>query len=217
MTRILQTVALFATLSGGKAADPVTSGTNVQVWPCTPVASSRQTWLIANKGPPYDNILLGGAAGIPPSGLTLNTLGYSNSTSGVLNVWTQVPSTPWGQQWVFDEQTGYLSSVINGLCAGSLNSSGVLPAGTAIVQVVCAAVGTVTWTYNSTTGQFVWSNNPSLCLDAGTSVSCVDESLSSFPYCNSSLGVAERVSDLIARLEVRKSAARDCICVACVL
>ena len=180
---------------------PPASGTNVQVWPCATTPSVMQSWTILAEGTPNDNIRLGGTNSIPATGLTFNTLGFVNTTGGILNVWVLAPQTPWGQQWRFDDQTGQIVSETNGLCAGSVNASGVLPAGTAIVEVPCASVSTATWTYNSTTGQFTWGNNPSLCLDAGTSASCADASLASLPYCNASLPVDIRVADLISRLE----------------
>ena len=183
------------------------SGTNVQVWPCSTTPDVFQSWSIISEGTPNDNIRLGGINSIPPTGLTFNTLGYSNTTGGILNVWSLAPTTPWGQQWRYDAQGGQLISETNGLCAGSFNSTGVLPAGTAIVEVPCASVSTATWSYNSSTGQFVWGNNPALCLDAGTSASCADASLAGLPYCNVSLPVAARVADLISRLEPVEAAA----------
>jgi hypothetical protein len=103
------------------------------------------------KGIPYDNVLLGS------TGLTLNTLGYSNDTGGILNAWVEDPVNPWGQQWLYSSAQQQLVSEINGLCAGALNKTGYYPPGTPIVQVNCTTAGAnAAWAYNATTGQFMW-------------------------------------------------------------
>lgn len=184
--RLCLGLLVFLGLAKAQISPPPSSGTNVQVWPCSASPDVRQAWILVAEGTPNDNVRLGGINTVPPTGLTFNTLGYSNSTGGVLNVWSQAPTTPWGQQWRFDEQTGHIISETNDLCAGTVNATGVLPPGTSVVQVPCASVSTATWSYNSSTGQFVWAKDPSLCLDAGTAVSCEDAVLASFPYCNGS-------------------------------
>lgn len=182
----------------------VTSGTLTQLWPCTE-SSIRQTWNIIADNPPHDNIQLGGNYSVPYTGLTLNILGFSNATGGTINVWSSVLNI--AQQFTYDRTTGYVRSEMNSLCIGTMNSSGVLPSGTLIVQVPCADVDTVKWIYNDTNGLFQWVKDPSLCLDAGTSVSCNDYPFSTYPYCNSSLLFSDRVNDLLTRLEPVEAAA----------
>ena len=197
-----------ARAAGLSASDaPVTSGTALQVWPCT-LGSARQAWSIVRNGSPSNNVRLGSAGGLPATDLVLNTLGYSNSTGGVLNVWTFAPSTPWGQQWEYDVTAGgILRSDTNGLCAGTSNVSGPLPAGTSVVQVSCDSGATARWSLNASTGQLVWAADATLCLDATSTTSCADAALALLPYCNTSLTAEARAADLIGRMLPTEKAA----------
>jgi xylan 1,4-beta-xylosidase len=192
-------VAAAAALALSPAAaqqGPPISGTPVQLWPCTPGAV-RQTWTVTASGPPHDTVALGS------TGLVLNVLGLSNASGAVLNAWSSVFNN--AQQFVLAPAPGVGSLVVirsemSNLCAGTQNSSGALPAGTAVVQVPCADVTTAQWTYSQSTGSVSWAHDPTLCLDAGTAVTCADAPFSSYPYCNASLTAAERVEDLLPRL-----------------
>ena len=199
----MRVLALLIFCASAALGAPPPSGTAVQVWQCAP-GLEAQTWSFTTSGSPNDNVRLGGAAGVPWSNLNLNTLGFSNATGGILNVWSAAPSTPWGQQWAF--AGGQLRSDTNGLCAGSTNASGVLPAGTAIVQVPCSNGAAAGWAYEAATGLLRWALDPALCLDAGSSVpSCAAGGGADF--CNASLPVAARVQLLIAQmLPVEKAA-----------
>lgn len=184
-----------------------TTGTSLQLWTCN-ASSPYQSWLPILQPFPRHNIHLGGATpSLPYTGLNLNTLGFSNSTGGILNVWTDSPENPYGQNWGFTND--HILSGINGLCAGTSNSSGVLPAGTPVVQVDCAANGlAASWTYQSSTGLFSWGLDPTLCLDAGTSFSCFDGGANeTFPYCNPALTPQVRTQDLIQRMLPTEKAA----------
>lgn len=200
----LSVVAALSSAPRPASAAPVTSGTPVQVWPCAP-GSPRQAWSVVHGGSPGDNVRLGGAGGQPVSGLVLNTLGYDNSTGGVLNVWTDALGTPWGQQWGL--VAGQLVSETNGLCAGTSNASGPLPAGTPVVQVPCASGATATWALNASDGHLVWAADPTLCLDAGTTTSCADPLLGRLPLCNASLPPAARAADALSRMLPAEKAA----------
>lgn len=196
-------VLLLASFAARALSAAPSSGTAVQVWPCE-AGSDLQTWSFTSGGTPNDNARLGGAAGVAYSGLNLNTLGYSNSSGGTLNVWSNAPSTPWGQQWAYSGNQ--LRSETNGLCAGSTNASGVLPAGTAIVQVPCANGAAASWTYEAATGLLRWGLDFSLCLDAGSSVpSCAAGGTADF--CNASLPVPARVALLLAAMLPTEKAA----------
>ena len=203
----MRALALLCLCGTSLAAFPP-SATLLQVWPCTN-GSDRQAWSTTTGPSPNALVRLGGAGGVPLSGLVLNTLGYDNSTGGILNVWTDAPPTPWGQQWQYDAAAGYLRSLTNGLCAGTVNASSgqPLPAGTQVVQVPCAAVPAARWAYDAQSGQFAWQGGAGLCLDAGTAASCADAPLSGLPYCDPALDAATRVADLVARLQPVEAAA----------
>ena len=184
---------------------PVTSGTPVQVWPCN-ASSPRQVWRL-DATPAPGQVHLGGVHGAPDSGLVLNVLGYSNATGAILNAW--VESANGCQEYVFDAASGRISSPWNGFCVGTANSSGALPAGTPVVQVPCAAgAGTaIEWAYSATTGVFTWQRDTSMCLDAGTAVSCADAAFSGLPYCDPSLAATARAADLLTRMQPVEKAA----------
>ena len=56
--------------------------TPTQLFDCSTTSDDvHQIWKVVKDGMPNDNILLG------DTGLCLNTLGYSNSSGGILNVW----------------------------------------------------------------------------------------------------------------------------------
>ena len=203
LLRLLASFALLDALSAALAA-PVTSGTPVQVWPCT--SSPRQVWRV-DATPAPGQLRLGGVHGAPDSGLVLNVLGYSNTSGAVLNVWVEAANGC--QEYVFDAASGRISSPWNGFCVGTVNASGALPAGTPVVQVPCAAGAgaAIEWAYDAATGLFAWQRDPSMCLDAGTAVSCADPSLSGLPFCDASLAATARAADLLARmLPVEKAA-----------
>ena len=192
LARTLLLVSLCARAALAAAAVP--SGTPVQVWPCN-ASSERQVWRVAGS-----QVLLGGANGVPDQGLVLNTLGFSNASKGVLNAWTNVHNN--AQAWVFSPTSGLITSDMNGLCVGTVNASGSapLPAGTAVVQVPCAGGSdAVRWTLGAD-NVLRWGRDPTLCLDAGSSVSCADPAFCALPYCDASLPATARASDLLARL-----------------
>jgi beta-glucosidase-like glycosyl hydrolase len=199
----LATAACFCACASADA--PVASGTPVQVWPCN-ASSPRQVWRL-DAAPAPGQVRLGGAHGVPDSGLVLNVLGYSNATGGVLNAW--VESNNGCQEYVWDTTTGRIRSPWNGLCAGSLNASGVLPAGTPVVQVPCAdgAGAAIEWDYGADTGLFTWRRDATMCLDAGTAVSCADAVLAGLPFCNAALAATARAADLLARMQPVEKAA----------
>jgi len=198
-TLYLLAAAVAASPASALSDAPVASGTPVQVWPCN-ASSPRQVWRL-DPAPAPGQVRLGGAHGQPDSGLVLNVLGFSNATGGVLNAW--VESNNQCQEYVFSATTGRISSPWNGLCAGSLNASGVLPAGTPVVQVPCAdGAGTaIEWDYGADTGLFVWRRDATMCLDAGTAVSCADGALAGLPFCDASLAATERAADLLSRMQ----------------
>ena len=187
----------FAAVSAAAPPSPVTA-TLVQLWACAP-SSPFQVWSFLSAGFPRNNVRLGGAAGLPYTGLNLNTLGFSNSSGGTLNIWTDSPSNPWGQQWAYSSPRRQLASLTNGLCAGTSNSSGALPAGTTVVQVPCANGATAAWDADPATGLLHWGADPTLCLDAGTAVNCATQD-PLLPYCNPALPTPARVADLLARM-----------------
>ena len=181
------------------------TGTPLQLWSCN-ASSPFQSWLPQPLPFPHYNVRLGGAtAALPYTGLNLNTLGFSNSTGGILNVWVDSPTNPYGQFWGFNASTGQLTNHLNGLCAGTTNSSGPLPAGTAVVQVPCYGQAAA-WAYSPASGLLRWGLDASLCLDAGTAFSCADAG-AQLPYCNSALPPAARASDLLSRLQPTEKAA----------
>ena len=180
------------------------TATPVQLWACTP-SSPFQVWSLLSGPFPHNNVALGGAGGLPPLGLYLNTLGFSNATGGILNVWTASPTNPWGQEWAFS--SGRLASLSNGLCAGTSNASGALPAGTAVVQVPCANGASAAWSYDAATGLFAWGLDSALCLDAGTAVSCATLPPPLPPYCSPALPAAARAADLLQRMAPVEKAA----------
>jgi len=195
--------AASAAVAASPADPPVTSGTPVQVWPCN-ASSPRQVWKVDAA---QQQIRLGDVHGQPDSGLVLNVLGYSNATGGVLNAW--VESANGCQERAYDTATGRLVSPWNGLCAGTVNASGALPAGTPVVQVPCAggAGAAIEWDYAVDTGLFTWRRDPTMCLDAGTAVSCADAAVSGLPFCDPTLSALDRAADLLGRmLPVEKAA-----------
>ena len=187
--------------ASSKRTEAPTSGTPLQVWPCN-ASSALQSWSFDLRPFPHHNVRLGGAtAGLPYTGLNLNTLGFSNATGGVLNVWTDSPTNPYGQFWAWQE--GQLTNLENDLCAGTTNSSGVLPAGTAVVQVDCSSGPAAAFSYDNATGLLRWGMDDSLCLDAGTSFSCdayPSQGSALPPYCNTSLSATVRAADLLERM-----------------
>jgi len=187
---------LLVAASNALSARPVTQ-TPVQLWPCAP-GSPFQTWTPA--------LFLGGLNGVPATGLVLNILGYSNASGAQLNVWTVTPGDP-AQAFSFSPATGAVVSAMNGLCAGTPNSTGVLPAGTAVVQVPLFAGNNATaWAYDGATGLLRWRGDATLCLDAGTPApSCAAGAAA--PFCNASLPPAARAALLLAEmLPVEKAA-----------
>ena len=200
MARHFFGIALLVHGALAAAPSPVTSGTPVQVWPCT-AGSVRQTWAITRAGRPHDHIELGGVGTVPLQNLRLNTLGFSNVTGGIINVWVPADSSPWGEMWTYDASTLYIRNELNGLCAGTLNSTGSLPAGTAVVQVPCASVTAAQWTYVPATGAFTWGEDATLCLDAGATASCGAPPLAGSIFCNASYSIAARTEDLLSRLQ----------------
>lgn len=203
-TAFLLGAALALSLAAPASADaPVTSGTPLQVWPCN-ASSPHQVWRV-DASPAPGQLRLGGAHGVPDSGLVLNVLGYSNATGAQLNAW--VESANWCQMWAHDSGTGYIASLWSGpgrgpLCAGTINASGALPAGTPVVQVPCAsgAGAAIEWDFDNATGLFVWRKDPSMCLDAGTAVTCADAILAGLPFCDASRAAVDRAADLLTRL-----------------
>lgn len=193
---LLLLVFSAVTLGGPTTQSPL------QVWPCDKVPSPYQVWY-----PSAALVHLGGAAGLPDTGLVMNTLGYSNKSGDTLTIWTITPDDPC-QKWFYDAATTTLRSAMNGLCAGTANATGVLPAGTAIVQTYCEGNAATQWTYNSTTGLFTWGLDSTMCLDAGTpEPSCSSRNQSDFPFCNPSLPTAQRVSSLLALMNDGEKAA----------
>jgi xylan 1,4-beta-xylosidase len=181
------------------------SGTPVQIWPCNS-SSDRQVWRL-DTTPFPGQVRLGGIHSIADSGLVLNTLGTSNDTNGVLNVW--VESNNGQQEWYFDAALNRIISGWNGLCSGTDNSTGVLPAGTSVVQVPCAdGAGTsIEWKYDNSTGLLIWQKDTSMCLDAGTIVNCQSPLISSNPFCDFTLSAFERATNLLTFMQPIEKAA----------
>ena len=181
------------------------SGTPVQIWPCN-ASSDRQVWRL-DYTPAPGQVRLGGTHSFPDSGLVLNTLGTSHDVNGVLNVW--VESNNGQQEWVFDSSVRRIISSYNGLCVGTDNSSGVLPAGTSVVQVPCAdgSGSSIEWSYDNQTGLLIWQKDPSMCLDAGTIVDCTSPSISSYLYCDPTLSAFDRATNLLTYMQPIEKAA----------
>jgi beta-D-xylosidase 4 len=181
------------------------SGTPVQIWPCNST-SDRQIWRL-DKTPAPGQVRLGGAFGFPDTGLVLNTLGTSHDSNGVLNVW--VESNNGQQEWAYDSVTKRIVSAWNGLCSGTDNSSGILPAGTSVVQVPCAdgAGLSIEWSYDNQTGLLIWQKDPTMCLDAGTTVDCQSPLISSYPYCDPTLSAFDRATNLLTFMQPIEKAA----------
>ena len=191
-------MTLAVAMVSASAPAPV-SQTPVHLWPCAS-GSAFQTWDALHT------MRLGGVAGLPYTGLILNTLGFSNASGGELNVWTTTPGGSSAQTWTFSSSTSAVSSS-NGLCAGTANSTGVLPAGTAVVQVPCFAHNAYTsWTWDAATGLLRWGGDATLCLDAGSpQPTCTDAGAP--PFCNVALSAEARAANLISLMLPTEKAA----------
>ena len=199
---------LAAAAAAAAPAPAPTTGTALQLWPCD-AASPFQSWSFLTLPFPRTNVRLGGATpALPYTGLNLNVLGFSNSTGGVLNVWTDSPENPYGQYWAYNTSGArQLTNRLNGLCAGTTNASGALPAGTPVVQVPCSNGAAAAWAYSSATGLLAWGLDAALCLDAGSAFSCASAPAPRPPYCDPALPAGARAADLLARLAPTEKAA----------
>ena len=205
-------VFMTATISQSVSDDPIANFDNVQVWDCNP--GIRQRWEISHSSYPQSNIFL------QSDGKVLDILGYSNDTGGNLQVTTHLlasvllsrdceyvqvfskTNTPWNQQFLYNESTNQIVSLMNGRCAegaGSANTSG-----TNVDMAPCSNGKNQMFVYNKTDMTFRYGINSMLCLDAGSSANCSVAPNSGYPYCNSSLDAKTRVDDLVSRMTLEE-------------
>ena len=58
------------------------------------------------------------------------------------------------------------------------------------------------WSYSSTDYTLSLKSAPEYCVDVGSTVTCMDAPLDTFPYCDITLDLETRVKDLLNRLSL---------------
>lgn len=164
-----------------------------QIWGCSPGAQA-QTWQLNP---------LGGTGAVA-------SIGWYNASTNqtlILNGSGADPVTV-----VFNSSATLDSAQLWTYSAGTLrsNSTRGMPCLTVLANVIGSPLvllpcelplpASQSWSYDANTRLLHSAAVAGACLDARTTLSCADASLSSNLYCNASVATADRVADLVARL-----------------
>eukprot|EP00117_Sycon_ciliatum_P005145 scpid90606/ scgid9214/ Probable exo-1,4-beta-xylosidase bxlB; 1,4-beta-D-xylan xylohydrolase bxlB; Beta-xylosidase bxlB; Xylobiase bxlB len=181
--------------AGQRLRDDIPDSTNVQLWEC--MGGERQEWVIKTGGYPNNVIAL------KADGMVLDILQYSNDSGANLQVFHPT-TTPWNQQFKYDPTHNTIVSLMNGHCVDAQDFGNT--SGSNIYVWPCTNAANEQFIYNETSGLFRYVQNPALCLDAGTVVNCSTAPFNSYPFCNRSVAVDDRVDDLLSRMQLHEKA-----------
>lgn len=165
----------------------------MQLWTCDNT-SSLQAWFLETPLPPPNAHITLQSSRNASTGLWL-VLGVSANVPGsdVLVSYNATGSAADNQQWLHVNE-----NLVNR--ANGLRLTSALPvAGSGLSMQPCTKSRNQTFLFDSLSGQF-YTGFPSLCLDAGSSVSCESAPLNASLFCNPDAPTADRVADLVPRI-----------------
>lgn len=125
----------------------------------------------------------------------------SNSTGAGLHAWGHYSPSRGDQEYRYNPTTGQIASFW-GKCA-SVSAS--FPGIPVVLQACNVSDPRQRFSFDNSTGVLsmqAGDGSGPLCVDAGSSANCSMAPYNSYPYCNSSLGAADRAADLASRLNV---------------
>lgn len=183
------------------AQDYPQEGDYAQLWTCG-TNSRRQSWGIEPSSQPFPmrHVYLQGSYNTSTGyWLVLDVEGWGNSTGSRLHAWENSTSgwQPVNQQWSVNSATGQIVSLMNGMCAEASSALAGMPV---TLQHCSSSNPLQSFNYEASTGFFHSSADSTLCLDVGSSVTCLDAPFSGYTYCDPDASIDARVADLIPRL-----------------
>ena len=196
--KLLACLALLAVVEAD--VGNVTRGFKLQLWPCA--AGEKQSWLIQTDPYPNHTITLR-----QDQHFVIDISQFSNESDAIVQLWQRNAfKAAYNQQFRYDVESKQIVSLMNGFCLTVFGPD--LHASASISMEKCSKANQdrQMWSYHADTGT-IEANNSGLCIDAGSAVvGCTVAPFSSYPYCNYTLSVPERVEDLIKRLTVDEKA-----------
>lgn len=182
-------------------------GDTLGLWTCTLFPDRQMYDYIPTNNPSNPSLVMhmivhGTENDNPP--LVWDIAGPSNSSGTSIHVWGSYTPIHTNQQWIFVPvpSTSYiqLQSVydINN-CVGVESPGGI---GASVNIYPCNATDSLQYfLYDNTQNILQWGNDNSLCIQAGNNTpSCDMVPFNTYPYCNSSLPVEDRLDDLLKRM-----------------
>ena len=198
---------LYLTLFSTTTHTLPTTGDNLGLWSCNVFPDRQMYDYITNNNATYPQLVYHFVVSTTESGnppLVWDIAGPSNASGTNIHIWGSYTPIHSNQQWTFlpipSSSAVQIQSVYNtNNCVGVQSPGGI---GSPVNIYPCNSSDPLqAFIYDTTTNLLQWNSDTTLCIQGGNNTpSCDLSPFNTYPYCNNTIPIEERLDDLLHRM-----------------